>query len=141
MDGFSGFLDGFGPFGVPVGLLTQTPNFYHTALTRRIDPRYPGALANSFVSFFCFFLGPPFWAGTLGPLKSCASSGFSWQGPLFSGKRGSFFLSHVLAVVLPGRGLCFLEKRGPWISGRRRRSRRNNSGFWPGPLPSRPGME
>ena len=69
--------------------------------------------------------------------KSCASSGFAWQGPLFSGKRGSFFLSHVLAVVFPGRGLCFLEKRGPWISGRRRR-RANNSGFWPGPCPVAP---
>ena len=29
--------------------------------------------------------------------------------------------------------------QGIWAG--RRRSRRNNSGFWPGPLPSRPGME
>ena len=27
-----------------------------------------------------------------------------------------FVLSHVLAVVLPGRGLCFLEKEGPFLS-------------------------
>ena len=58
--------------------------------------------------------------------KSCASSGFAWQGPLFFGKRGSLFLSHVLAVVLPGRGLCFLEKEGPADG--------LGPPFWAGPL-------
>ncbi len=33
---------------------------------------------------------------------------------------------------------CYFQ--GIW-AGRRRRRRRNNFGIWPGPLPSRPGME
>jgi len=42
---------------------------------------FPGFLAGAFV----------FWKKRVLFLKSCASSGFAWQGPLFSGKRGSFF--------------------------------------------------
>ena len=33
---------------------------------------------------------------------------------------------------------CF---QGIWAGRRRRLRRRNNLGFWPGPLPSRPGMK
>ena len=37
-----------------------------------------------------------------------------WKKRVFFFKR-VLFLSHVLAVVFPGRGLCFLEKRGSFF--------------------------
>ena len=45
--------------------------------------------------------------------KSCASSVCFLAGAFLFWKKKVLFLSHVLAVVLPGRGLCFLEKEVP----------------------------
>ena len=91
----------------PRGTFNPNPEF----LPYRLDETDRSALSGGLGEFFCFIC---LFLEKEGPFfKSCASSGFAWQGPLFSGKRGSFFLSHVLAVVFPGRGLCFLEKEVP----------------------------
>ena len=70
---FLDFLDRFGPFRVRVGPFSILKASNHTSSSRRIHPRYPGALGNSFDFLFVFrisfltFLRVP--AEGLGPRK------------------------------------------------------------------------
>ena len=51
---FWDFLNLFGPFRVRVGPFLTKPVSNHTNSSRRIDPRYPGALGNYFDFLFVF---------------------------------------------------------------------------------------
>ena len=51
---FLDFLDLFGPFRVRVGPFSILKVSNHTNSSRRIDPRYPEALGNSFALSFFF---------------------------------------------------------------------------------------
>ena len=56
--------------------------------------------------------------GKEGPfLKSCASSVFSWQGPLFSGKRGPWILAWDLWLGILGLEISGLGNLGNQAGG------------------------